>query len=111
MSGPKRPADPANSTLIMGPGEEMPRDEADESVEVDVDEGAGATAFLKPAAGRKPAAKAAAPQSPGSTVAMRAPGPPAEDDVPGGTAFVRIDGASGQQRSRKEQAPLAPRKG
>src|SRR6267143_975483 len=114
MSGPKRPPDPANSTLIMGPEENRPPEEEDGTVEVEVDEQAndGATAFLRPAATRRPAAKApgTGPETPGSTVAMRAPVPPAEDDVPGGTAFVRVDGPGGQ-RSRKEQAPLAPRKG
>jgi penicillin-binding protein 1A len=114
MSGPKRPPDPANSTLIMGPEENRPPEEEDGTVEVEVDEQAndGATAFLRPAATRRPAAKApgTGPETPGSTVAMRAPVPPAEDDLPGGTAFVRVDGPGGQ-RSRKEQAPLAPRKG
>src|SRR5882672_12208907 len=94
MSAPKRPASPpdsATSTLITGPaGQDEPRDDAPDTVEVTVDDSAsdGATAFL------------------------RTPPPPprpAADDVPGGTAFVRLDGPSGQQRSRKE--PLAPRKG
>src|SRR3954468_21179843 len=34
-----------------------------------------------------------------------------EDDAPGATAFVRLDGPDGQQRPRKEPAPAAPRKG
>src|SRR5438128_10431601 len=118
MSAPKRPAsppDPATTTLITGPGnEDEPRGDAPESVEVDVDDVSndGATAFLRPSAPRRPAAPAPpANESPGSTVAMRTPSPPAADDGPGATAFVRLDGAGAQQRSRKEQAPLAPRKG
>src|SRR2546425_36568 len=118
MSPPKRPAsppDPATSTLITGTGrEDEPRGDAAESVEVDLEDGTndGATAFLRPPAPRRQGAPARPPdESPGSTIAMRAPSPPAADDLPGGTAFVRIEGAGAPQRSRKEQAPLAPRKG
>src|SRR5437879_3870346 len=117
MSAPKRPAsppDPVTSTLITGDGrEDEARDDAADSVEVDVGSDDGATAFLRaPAPPRRPAAPAPPPdESPGSTVAIRAPAAPVADDVPGGTAFVRVEGAGAQQRSRKEQAPLAPRKG
>src|SRR2546430_15642863 len=116
MSAPKRPAsppDPVTSTLITGDGrEDEVRDGAAESVEVDVGSDDGATAFLRAPASRRPAAPAPPPdESPGSTVAVRAPATPLADDVPGGTAFVRVEGAGAQQRSRKEQAPLAPRQG
>ena len=118
MSAPKRPASPpdsATSTLVTGPAsEEEPRGDSPDTVEVTPDDPGsdGATAFLRAPPPRRPAAPPpAAEQSPGSTVAMRAQPAPAADDVPGGTAFVRLDGPGGQQRPRKEQAPLAPRKG
>src|SRR5713226_3200876 len=118
MSAPKRPASPpdsATSTLVTGPAsEEEPRGDSPDTVEVTPDDPGsdGATAFLRAPPPRRPAAPPpAAEQSPGSTVAMRAQPAPADDDVPGGTAFVRLDGPGGQQRPRKEQAPLAPRKG
>ena len=116
MSAPKRPASPpdaATSTLVTGPTDDA-QGEAPDTVEITVDDedsNDGATAFLRPPPPRRPAAQPpAATQSPASTVAMRAQ-PPAADDAPGATAFVRLDADGGHPRARKDQPPLAPRKG